>query len=404
MKTGIALVRHPLTQFSYESVPADLGMWLLCHETKSQIRRTSGGAAPERITAYEHYETNDLVDHDAARIIETSDCRGIIALSEVDMLRAAQLRTHYGIPGLKYPTALRFRDKAAMKEHLRAAGHQVPSHLVVDSGLDLKKAADTFGYPFVLKPRMGGGSIGAQIVRDASQLREVLAKGLRTNFYTPAHLEAEEFVEGDLYHVDGLVLDGAVCLLTVSRYRSDILEFSTVVSTRMVDQNTPRAREMKVFTTGVLAGLGLLERGTHSYFHCEAFATPGGPVLCEVAARPGGLGIVDQVDTYTGLSTFELLLAATFGDKVPEPFADTSGPLVGWVGVPKGCDPEVVRRGVPAAHLAGGRIHNTAASGQQISSVDLDGFVLMRSHDEQELDALLGAAVARVAQEARRAA
>ncbi len=398
MATGLALVRHPLTQFSYETLPDGLDMRLLCHETKSQMRRTSGGVNPEHITAYPDYETNDLVEFDAARIIESTDCRGIIALSEVDMLRAAQLRTRYGIPGLTYPTARLFRDKVLMKEALREAGLRVPRFTTVDSGLDLMAAAADYGYPFVVKPRMGGGSIGATVVRDEAALRALLSKGLRPNFYTPAHLEAEEFVAGDLYHVDGLVLDGVIRLHTVSKYRSDVLEFSTAVSTRMVDQRSPLAHRLSEFTGAVLAELGLLKPGIHSYFHCEAFDTPDGPVLCEVAARPGGLGIVDQVDAYFGLNTFELLLAATFGGEVPEPAADTERPLVGWVGVPKACDPSVVQAGIPRANLVGERMHNTSVAGRQMSSVDLDGFVLVRSESEQELDALLGAAVSRAAQ------
>ena len=406
MASGIAMVRHPLSQFSYASLPADVEMWLLCHEGKSQIGRTTGGVDPARVTAYPNYETNDLVEYDAARIIESSDCRGIITLSEVDMLRAAGLRTRYDLPGLKLETARRFRDKVLMKTRLREAGFRVPRFLPVESGLDAMAAAEEFGYPFVVKPRLGGGSIGARVVRDEAALRELLGTGLRSTFYTPAHLEAEEFVRGDLHHVDGLVLDGAVRLHTVSKYRSDLLEFSTVVSTRMVDQRSTTAHRLTGYTFSVLDELGLLRPGTHSYFHCEVFTAPGGPVLCEVAARPGGLGIVDQVDTYHGVRTFELLLAATFGQSdgaaAPDGAAVPGGrrDLVGWVGVPKHCDPATVREAIPQANRVGERMHRTSVAGRQMSSVDLDGFVLVRGGCESELDALLGDAVARLAKEA----
>ncbi|MDH6123910.1 ATP-grasp domain-containing protein [Kitasatospora sp. GP82] len=399
MGTGIALCRHPLTQFAYTSIAESLDMWLLCHETKSQVRSTSGGVSPERISVYENYDVNNLVEYDAARIVESTDCRGIIALSEVDMLRAAQLRSRYGIPGLKSETALLFRDKVLMKERLRAAGIRVPRFTTVDTGLDVRSAAAEFGFPFVVKPRMGGGSVGAQVVRDESGLQELLRAGLRANFYTPAHLEAEEFVAGDLYHVDGLVLDGRVHLHTVSRYGSDILEFSTPVSTRMIGQESAQARRMSEFTTAVLRELGLLVEGVHSYFHCEVFDSPDGLVLCEVAARPGGLGIVDQVDAYFGVNTFELLLAATFGGPVPAPAVTEPGrDLVGWIGVPTACDPGVVKSIIPEASWVGERmLRRSAQAGQQISSVDLDGFVLVRSGSESELDAMMSDAVSRFA-------
>ncbi|MFG2653446.1 acetyl-CoA carboxylase biotin carboxylase subunit family protein [Streptomyces sp. NPDC048436] len=395
--TAIALVRHPLTQFGYENTPADTDVWLLCHPTKSQISHTYAGADPSHVRIYSHYETNDLVDYDAASIIESSDCRGIIALSEVDMLRAAQLRTRYDLPGLKYDTARLFRDKALMKETLREAGFRVPDFRTVDNGLDLMAAAQTYGYPFVLKPRMGGGSIGATVIRDAEDLRRHLSEGLRPNFYTPACLEAEEFVSGDLYHVDGLVIDGRVQLDSVSRYRSDILDFSTAVSTRMIDQTSTLAGQLTTFTHGVIAELGLLQPDIHSYFHCEVFHGADGLVLCEVAARPGGLGIVDQVDAHFGVNTFELLLAATLGRRLPTPRLAENRTLVGWVGIPKSCDPQVVRAHVPEANLVGERMHRTAMVGRQTSSVDLDGFVLMRADTEEELDGLLRSGVERVA-------
>ncbi|MEV4681910.1 ATP-grasp domain-containing protein [Streptomyces kurssanovii] len=398
MATGIALCRHPLTQFGYERLAGRVDMRLLCHPEKSLASVTTGGVAPERVTVYEDYDVNSLVEYDAARIVEEQGCAGVIALSEVDIMRAALLRERYGIAGL-WPAAARlFRDKAAMKDRLADAGVSVPRYRTVETGLDLLSAARDFGFPFVVKPRLGGGSVGTRVVRDETALRALLAGGLRHAFYTPAHMEAEEFVDGELCHVDGLVLDGRVFLQTVSRYRSDILEFGAPLSTAMIDPDSPRAVELRGFTGRVLDVLGLLGGGAHSYFHCEVFVTSRGPVLCEVAARPGGLGIVDQVDAYFGVSTFDLLLDATFG-KAPEGPAPEGSGVTGWVGIPKSFDPALVRSCVPEPHRALERVHRRSAGTRQISSVDLDGFLVVRGGTADELELLLSRAVSRIALE-----
>ncbi|HET6209062.1 MAG TPA: hypothetical protein VFD94_01690 [Jatrophihabitans sp.] len=400
MRTGIALCRHPLTQFGYASVAKDVDLRLLCHPAKSQVAGTDTGVPAEHIAVYQHYDTNARVEYDAARIIESTDCAGIIALSEVDVLRAAQLRSSYGLPGMGYQTALLFRDKIAMKRRLAEAAIRVPRHRSVDSGLDVRQAAAEYGFPFVLKPRLGGGSVGAEILRDEAELVEALDRGLWPNFYTPAHLEAEEFVEGRLHHIDGLIIDGQLRVHTVSAYRSDLLEFATPVSSLMIDQHSATADRLTDFTVRVLAELGLFGSGIHSYFHCEVFDAGDGLVLCEVAARPGGLGIVDQLDSYHGVSTFEWLLASTLlGETWSQLPAGPSGDLVGFVGIPVGWTAEQARALVPDANWLGQRVYDRGdRPAQQISSVDMNAVMMVRGRTEAELDGVLQAAAGRLGQ------
>lgn len=398
MDTGIALCRHPLSQFSYASVLDRVDVHLLCHETKSQVRTTATGLGPDRVRTYENYDVNALVEYDAARIIESSGCAGIIALSEVDVLRAAQLRSRYGLPGLTFETARLFRDKVLMKDRLKSAGVAVPRCTPVDSGLDVREAAVEYGFPLVIKPRLGGGSVGAGVVRDEAALRELLNRGLRANFFTPAHFEAEEFVDGELCHVDGLILDGEVRLMSVSRYRSDLLEFQVPISSRMVGQDSALARRMTAFTGRVLDELGVFTEGVHTYFHCEVFDTAAGPVLCEIAARPGGLGVVDQLDHHFGVNTFELLLEAAFTGRYAPRATPPAGGFVGWIGIPVACDPAVARSAVPLANLVTERLYDRSAhTKQQISSVDLNGVLIVRGGSEDELEAVMEDAVHRLA-------
>ncbi|HEX4790821.1 MAG TPA: ATP-grasp domain-containing protein [Actinospica sp.] len=396
MNGTVVLCRHPLSQFSYAAEKDPV--WLLCHETKSQVRSVDSGVAPERIAVYPDYDRNSLVEYDAAGLIESAGIDRVVALSEVDVLRAAQLRDRFALPGPGTATALKFRDKVLMKQELAQAGVAVPRFLPVESGLELRAAREEYGFPFVVKPRLGGGSVGTRVLRNEAELRALLAEGLRGRFFLPAHLEAEEFVEGSVYQIDGLILGGRTRLRTVSWHRSEFLDFTAPAASRMIPQDGELASLLAAFAERVLEVLGLTGTGLNSYFHLEAFDTPDGPVLCEVAARPGGLGIVDLLDAYFGVRTFERYLDAELRGIVPTRDFEPGAALVGWMAVPRAAELAAIQAEVPAANRVGLRAYRTASphAGPRISSVDFDGVVIVRADSEAELDDVLDRAEKRV--------
>ncbi len=72
-------------------------------------------------------------------------------------------------------------DKASAKELMRAAGvPTVPGMARASDDLnELERAAETIGYPLLLKPTAGGGGKGMQVVREPAALREALDRGIR---------------------------------------------------------------------------------------------------------------------------------------------------------------------------------------------------------------------------------
>src|ERR687885_395546 len=70
----------------------------------------------------------------------------------------AQVRERLGLPGLPVQTAVNFRDKARMKEVLRAAGVPCARHALVTSLGEARAFVGAVGYPVVVKPPAGAGS------------------------------------------------------------------------------------------------------------------------------------------------------------------------------------------------------------------------------------------------------
>lgn len=85
----------------------------------------------------------------------------LIALSEFDLILAAELRAAFNIAGHKPDEIRRFRDKTVMKDMVAAAGLRVPAFARLDDPQALESLLDTKGFPLMVKPRAGAAAKGA---------------------------------------------------------------------------------------------------------------------------------------------------------------------------------------------------------------------------------------------------
>ena len=97
----------------------------------------------------------------------------LVAISETDLLTAAQLRAEFGIAGDLPAHALPFRDKLVMYATAAAAAVPVPAFAAATSVSDVSEFVQQQGYPALLKPRMGSASIGIVRLSAAADLAEL---------------------------------------------------------------------------------------------------------------------------------------------------------------------------------------------------------------------------------------
>ena len=74
------------------------------------------------------------------------------------MVQLAQVRERYKVKGTPVKTAELFREKALMKDALRAASIPVARHKLIGSERDARAFAEEVGFPMVLKPPAGMGA------------------------------------------------------------------------------------------------------------------------------------------------------------------------------------------------------------------------------------------------------
>jgi biotin carboxylase len=250
----------------------------------------------ESIHYFDDLGTADRAELLALELHEKRPFTRVVATGEDDLYRAARLREVFGVAGPSSADVLVFRDKVLMKKRAMGAGIPVAQHAEVQTMTDLARFARAVDFPIVVKPVRGMGSAETRVLRSEEDLaRFADARPFGKSLGMP-HLLAEKFVEGSLCHVNGLVLDGKMQVVSPSRFIRTALEYvrdqSFLGSYVMGADNVDRER-LAAFATRVIEAL---PTPRECMFHLECFLTPRGEiVLCEVACRLGGNGINEEV-------------------------------------------------------------------------------------------------------------
>ncbi|WP_437754835.1 ATP-grasp domain-containing protein [Sorangium sp. So ce1389] len=262
----------------------------------------------------------------------------VMALSEFDLHEAGKVREHLGIPGPRYSELLRFKDKILMKRLVAAAGLRSPRHLDLRT---VEKGAAVAPVPWegrtILKPTLGASSVGVRVFSSPGAARAFLARPENHEYLADGELE--EFVEGPILHVDGVMDGGAPRLIVASRYVGTPLEYAWgkplgSAQLRMSDR-------YRAFFLDCLRAVGIVDGA----FHLEVIEGPEDLVFMEVANRAGGGDIIPTTEASTGVhiptQEIDVLIRAQarrLGRPLPggpvREVTKTEGPWFGWLIVP----------------------------------------------------------------------
>ena len=214
----------------------------------------------------------------------------ILGILEPLQVALAIVRRHFDVPGPDVDTAERFRDKARMKDVLRAHGLPCARHKLITSWADAESFVAEVGLPIVLKPPAGMACKATWRIRSGAELRQAL-DAVRASPQNPSL--AEEFLTGREFSFETITVGGEVRFHSISRYYPGPLEVTenpwiqwAVVLPRVLGPEYDAAREMGYRAVRVLG----LETGVT---HIEWFQRDDGSLaIGEIAARPPGAHIV----------------------------------------------------------------------------------------------------------------
>jgi biotin carboxylase len=223
----------------------------------------------------------------------------IVALDEFDQEIAATLRAHLCLPGLDETTARRFRDKLYMRHTTRLAGINVPDFIGLLNNAAVHEFTLRVPPPWVLKPRLMAGAIGIKKISSPDELWSVLnSMGDQQSFFL-----LEEYVPGNVCHVDSIVWDGEVVFRIASAYGRPPLDVSHgggIFTTSILPRASDLEQELVEENDDVLAAMNHVRGVSHTEFIVSHES--GEVYFLESAARVGGAHIADLVEAATGLN------------------------------------------------------------------------------------------------------
>lgn len=233
----------------------------------------------------------------------------VVCMWEPGVVLAARIREALDVPGMRVPQAQTFRNKDLMKQKVTAAGIRTARHASATSVAQVREAAREIGFPVIVKPIAGAGSMDTVRAGSAEELEQALT---RVQAYDEVNVE--EFITGEEFTYDTICIDGRIVYENVCYYRPNPL---IARSTEWISPQTIALRDLspKDVKAGIALGhdvLKALEFGT-GFTHMEWFYTPKGEaVFGEIAARPPGAHTVDlmnyvgDIDLYDGYAEADL--------------------------------------------------------------------------------------------------
>lgn len=231
-------------------------------------------------------------------LARSHDLSQIIALDDYDVETAAHLREHLRLPGMGDSLARHFRDKLAMRGQARAGGVKVPEFTGVFNHARVADFLNRVPPPWVLKPRSEASSMGIKRLSHADELWPLLEQlGDQQSFFV-----LEQFVPGDVFHVDGLVDNGQVLFQAAHQYGRppiNVYQDGGIFLTRSLDRESSTARSLFTLNQQVQSALGMRRGATHTeYIRAHA---DGQFYFLETAARVGGANIAEAVQYASGI-------------------------------------------------------------------------------------------------------
>ena len=234
--------------------------------------------------------------------------------SDIAVPTVAYLNEQLGLKGIGTELANLFTDKSLQRDYCRKHDIAIPDFKLCQTPEDAEEMLLKYG-KIIIKPIDSQSSRGVFTVENMEQLREKYAETISWSNRKKAFL-AEEYIDGDEFTIDGLVINGRhypLCISVKEMYPqnhniSRMQSYSYLSDKHDYDLLRRSNREL-IEKTGLPMGL------THS----EYKAHNGKYYLIEAGARGGGSNLSAKIVPFmSGINNYEYLIKEALGESVDE--------------------------------------------------------------------------------------
>ncbi|WP_025762531.1 ATP-grasp domain-containing protein [Dyadobacter tibetensis] len=224
----------------------------------------------------------------------------VVALDDLDMERAAQIREYFRIPGMGQTTGSYFRDKLAMRTKALEAGIRVPGFSALFNDAEIEAFIAEFPGPWMLKPRSEAKVTGIQKLHTA----EALWAGIQSLGSDRHAYLVEKYTSGDVFHIDSITYNGRVVFLWSSQYLSPPFEVASIggiFKSITVPFDSAVAHSLETMAVDLLKAFGLTQSASHTeiirshddgrYYFLETSSRVVGAYLSEMVEASSGVNL-----------------------------------------------------------------------------------------------------------------
>jgi len=246
------------------------------------------------------------------RILRGYHVDRVLAPFELSVPAAGYLRSCFGLPGMDFETANRFTNKYLMKRRAVEAGIAVTDFRIAYSLADVSPTAEQLGWPVVIKPVLGGGTLDVTILDSADSLARFAASPAAESLKRiDIPLIVEKYVEVEAeYNCNGVIHHGEVVFAAALKYPYPMLGCPTGLNASYtLPPDHPDLPGILDLHERTVRAFGL----TSGVTHMEILKSRQGLLAGEIACRPPGGGIPGGVRLGYGVDIWRAFRETSLG-------------------------------------------------------------------------------------------
>lgn len=234
--------------------------------------------------------------------------------SDIAVPTVAYVNERLGLHGIGTKLAELFTDKSLQRKFCSEHNIKIPKYVVCKRDSDAFDFLDKYK-KIIIKPIDSQSSRGVHTIETAEELSRLCVDAIRWSNRKKEFL-AEEYIDGDEFTIDGLVVNGhhyPLCISIKEMYRTNS-NVSKVQSysyhSEKYDYNKLRTENKKLFE---IAGLNM------GLTHSEYRVHDGEFYLIEAGARGGGSNLSAKIVPFmSGINNYEYLIEEAINGNVDE--------------------------------------------------------------------------------------
>ena len=234
--------------------------------------------------------------------------------SDIAVPTVAYLNEQLGLRGIGTKLADLFTDKSLQREFAKEHGLDIPEYKVCETPEDAYPLLEKYG-KIIIKPIDSQSSRGVYTIEKKQKLIEKYMDSIKWSNRRKMFL-AEEYIDGDEFTIDGLVVNGhhyPLCISVKEMYPQNPNISRTQSYSYLSDKHDYDL--LRATNKALIEATGLPMGLTHSEYRLHN----GKYYLVEAGARGGGSNLSGKIVPFmSGIDNYEYLIKEALGEAVDE--------------------------------------------------------------------------------------